>query len=94
MLTVLLLFTAGAPAFAGNMDQAAPGQAESMDDVPMIIDVLVLRPMGFASCVIGLAASIIALPFALPSKSTDKVYQTLIVEPFQYTFMRPLGKSK
>jgi len=63
-----------------------PSQEDNLNDVLIIIDILIIRPAGLASCLIGLAASVIALPFALPSHSTDKVYKALIEEPFSYTF--------
>ena len=36
--------------------------------------------------------SIVSLPFALTSGSTGDAWTGLIVDPFEYTFTRPLGK--
>ncbi len=82
------------PAFAEGVDRQIPVRESGEDDIPIIIDVLILRPVGLATCVIGLAASIVAMPFAIPSNSTEKVYRALIAEPFYYTFKRPLGKNR
>ena len=65
------------------------------DDTPgggvMIADLVMVRPLGFAALVIGAAASILATPFALASGSTGKVYDKLVVEPYQFSVCRPLG---
>jgi hypothetical protein len=56
-------------------------------------DALLARPAGMATCVIGLAVSLVALPFALASgsQSRSNLYKGLIAEPFEFTFKRPLG---
>ena len=78
---------------AEEIDSHISIQESGQDDIPVIIDVLVLRPVGLATCVVGLVASVVAMPFAISSGSTDKVYRALIAEPFNYTFKRPLGKN-
>ena len=93
-LTAALLWPAcGSAVFAGNTEESIPEEQIETEDIPVIIDVLILRPVGLASCVVGLAAAVIALPFAIPSGSMKKVSQALIEEPFYYTFKRPLGKN-
>lgn len=57
----------------------------------VIFDTLILRPLGLALMPVEFAVAIVALPFAALSHSADTVVQTLIVEPFEYTFERPLG---
>jgi hypothetical protein len=93
-LTVALLMSAcGQAAFAGRTEESMPDRQSQADDIPVIIDVLILRPVGLVGCVVGLVAAVIALPFAIPSGSMDQVSQALIQEPFYYTFKRPLGKN-
>lgn len=59
----------------------------------MLADVVFARPVGFAALVLGTAASIVGLPFALMSCQTGKMYRKLVVEPYSYTFCRPLGEG-
>lgn len=92
-LAVMTISMTCGPAFAEGAGRSFPVQQNGVDDIPIIIDVLILRPVGLAACVVGLAAAVIAMPFALPSNSTDKVYRALIADPFNYTFKRPLGKN-
>lgn len=94
VLTIVLIFGIYAPVPAESMDMQPPDQEKGFDDIPVVIDVLILRPVGLATCVLGIAATIVAMPFALPSNSTKQVYQHLIADPFYYTFKRPIGKSR
>ncbi len=101
MLVVVGL--AGSPAFAGetsspplNPLNQVPTQIEeehysSESGELILVDALVLRPLGFAAFAVGLVGSLFTLPFAATSNSGDVVGKELIVEPFQYTFTRPLG---
>ena len=55
------------------------------------MDILLVRPVSLAAIVVGTAVFIVSLPFSIPSKSVGATAQTLIVEPFNYTFTRPIG---
>ena len=65
------------------------------DDVSaeaIIADGLLLRPGGLIATLVGSAVFVITLPFSIPTKSVEKAAQKLVVEPAQYTFVRPLGQ--
>jgi hypothetical protein len=85
--------------------QAAPNPAvdilyaDSMykkpnEDTSAFFDVMILRPAGALACLGGLVAAAFALPFALPTGSTEKTLKALVVDPFAYTFARPVGKNE
>jgi hypothetical protein len=93
LTAVLLMTVCGPAAFAGSPEGSMPDRQSEAEDIPVIIDVLVLRPAGLVACVVGLVSALIALPFAIPSDSMDEVSQVLIQEPYDYTFKRPLGKN-
>ena len=57
----------------------------------VIADAVIVRPVGIAAMVVGVAGAIVALPFAATSNSMDTIKQALILKPFDYTFRRPLG---
>jgi len=91
----IMMTVPGGYVMADDVDRRISIQENRQDDeIPVVIDVLILRPVGVATCVIGLVASVVALPFAIPSHSTEKVHRALILEPFYYTFKRPLGKNR
>lgn len=54
-------------------------------------DALVMRPAGLISCALGIGGFIVSLPFALTSQTQNQTFEGLVVEPFNYTFARPVG---
>ncbi|MEE9910510.1 MAG: hypothetical protein K4571_02200 [Deltaproteobacteria bacterium] len=70
---------------------AAPVLAAEPTAETIIPDVLLARPMGLTAMVLGSVIFIIALPVAIPSGSVKKVGQRLVVDPVEFTFVRPIG---
>jgi hypothetical protein len=71
---------------------SAPALAETPKDGMVIVaDVLLARPVGLVSIVLGSVMWVVALPFSLPSGSVDTASQLLVVDPCKFTFVRPLG---
>ncbi|GBE03709.1 hypothetical protein BMS3Abin09_00627 [bacterium BMS3Abin09] len=85
LLVIAMLFSA-APAFA------VP--SENIDAPDIIIDTLLLRPLGIVSTVFGGAFFVVSLPFAAITSSVGKSYELLVKDPFEYTFRRPLGQIR
>jgi hypothetical protein len=73
-----------APALA----ESGAGTGKGTD---MVLDLLILRPLGLLATGAGSAAFVISLPFTLPSGSVGTAACELVREPFLYTFSRPLG---
>ncbi len=65
--------------------------AADVDSASVAADVLVGRPLCFAATVVGSAFFVVALPFALFSKSVNKTADVLVGTPARATFTRPLG---
>jgi hypothetical protein len=57
----------------------------------MLIDLLVMRPLGLLATGVGSVAFVVSLPFTLPSGSVGSTACELVREPLAYTFTRPLG---
>ena len=70
---------------------AVPTMASEIDDADIIVDALVVRPVSFASIVVGSVIFVVVLPFSIPSHSVGTVGQQIVVAPARYTFVRPLG---
>jgi len=85
-ITIACLFFA---LCAGNVSGALP--EERPGAFAMVIDVPI-RILSLGLAMVGTAFFIVALPFALSSGSTGDTWDALVVEPFQFTFTRPLGK--
>ena len=67
------------------VEKESPGSGAMMIDVPV-------RFLSLGLTVVSTAIFIVALPFALASGSTRNAWDTLVVEPFEFTFTRPLGQ--
>ena len=86
IITISCLFLA---LVIGHASAAIP--EERPDGFAMVMDVPI-RLVSMGLMVIGTAVFIVSLPFALTSGSTGDAWTGLIVDPFEYTFTRPLGK--
>ena len=56
-----------------------------------IADVTLVRPGCFIATVVGSVFFVVALPFAAASGSVKETAHTLVVQPAQATFTRPIG---
>jgi hypothetical protein len=86
VLSLALLVTA-CPAPADDPNTISGDKATDM-----IVDLLVVRPVGLATTIVGTALTIVALPFTIPSGSVRESAELMIVSPAEYTFKRPLGQ--
>ena len=57
----------------------------------MVVDAVVMRPLGLAATVVGTVLTVVALPFTIPSGSVETSARELILRPAAYTFKRPIG---
>jgi hypothetical protein len=94
MLTLALALSLASPAAAasslGDSDDRATEKS-----VPIVFDVLVLRPLGLAMTALG--AVVYAFPVApltAITRPTDiaKPFKLLVATPARYTFVDPLGQ--
>jgi hypothetical protein len=86
-MALLLVVTVPAPV------QANEYGTESGDDVSIILDLVVLRPVGLVATVGGLLIFVGSLPISLPTLSVGKAFNALVVNPASYTFVRKLGEE-
>jgi hypothetical protein len=80
------------PASAGAEDQI-PIEAPRPSVWAMVLDAVILRPMGFAVLPVGIAAFIPAALLTAPG-GMDNVKEALelfVTAPAKYVFQRPLG---
>ena len=57
----------------------------------MLVDGVLVRPLGLGGLVLGAATWVVTLPFSALGGNVGEATQRLIVEPAQFTFTRPLG---
>jgi hypothetical protein len=85
-LIICTLAFAACPALA---DDAGTVSGDKGTD--MLVDALVIRPLGVVGTVLGAAATLVSLPFTIPGGNVGEAAHYMIVEPAEYTFNRPLG---
>ena len=66
-------------------DSDRPSSGAMMIDVP-------IRVLSLGLSVVSSVFFILALPFTLSSGSTGDAWETLVEDPFVFTFTRPLGQ--
>jgi hypothetical protein len=71
--------------------QVAAGAAREPGAAGMIIDGLVVRPLGLVATVLGTVAFIITLPFSAIGGNVEEAGEVLVVGPAAFTFTRCLG---
>jgi len=82
----LLLVPMVSPALAQNPVEVQEKTAEGM-----AADLVVLRPLGIVSTVLGSAVYVVGLIFSGPGGNASESADILVKEPAKFTFVRPLG---
>jgi hypothetical protein len=91
LLVLLAIGLVQLPAHAGTTTRYSTQERGNIPLDATLFDLLILRPMGIAACAVGIAASLVALPFAATTGAGSEVGDKLITEPFEWTFRRPIG---
>lgn len=92
VIAVLLVLAVAAPVFAQDRQYSPMSRrcsGLSGDDI--IWDLALLRPAGLAAMAVGAIVGVVTYPMAAITHSEDRYEQKLFVEPFEYTFVRPMG---
>ena len=72
---------------------ASESGKEIGDDVSILLDLVILRPVGLVATVGGVVIFVGSLPIALPTGSVGKAFNALVARPASYTFWRTLGEE-
>lgn len=54
-------------------------------------DIVIIRPIAIGCLILSTAAYVVALPFAALGGNAGDATQKMVVDPFNFTFRRPLG---
>ena len=57
----------------------------------MLADTVLVRVPMFVATVVGVVTFVVTLPFSALGGNMDEAGKTLVLEPAEYTFVRPLG---
>lgn len=89
-LALALLAVASAPAQAFER-KPQPEPIPWSELGPKVFDAAVLRPLGAVSTAVGGAFFVATLPLAAPSVGVRTSWDHFVMEPVDFTFLRPLG---
>lgn len=78
-----------APVLAAENHKDQPKHSPSAET--MVLDGLILRPLGMAATAIGTGVFLATLPFTALGGNTGQAGRTLVADPAKYTFDRCLG---
>jgi len=77
---------------------SSAGHAQAVDETPsalaMTTDALLLRPLLFATTIVGGAVYVVSVPFAAMGGNAKEAGQVLFLEPAKATFVRCLGCTR
>ncbi len=92
-LTMLFLIIS----LVGYPLSALPATVEQNTDIAqsspeaMTIDLFLARPLGLVATLCGTVVFVVSSPFSALGGNTGQAWDTLVVNPAEYTFHRPLG---
>lgn len=94
LVTYLMVFTLA----LGSLSITTPASAGETYDFNtkpgggyILLDTLIMRPVMLAGTVVGAATFLVTLPFSALGGNVGDSAETLVLEPAEYTFLRPLG---
>ena len=91
LLTSALILTQAAPALAVTTMHSPENEPSA---VPVLIDAMILRPVGMLVTAIGAMGFCMVAPFVAITRPTDlgKPFNALVVAPARFTWVDPLGR--
>jgi hypothetical protein len=87
VLLALVFFPLAPAALAQDRLQAPVGSGEEM-----MADLVLARPAGIVSTVVGTGLFIVSLPFSALGGNVQDAWDHLVEDPARFTFQRPLGR--
>jgi hypothetical protein len=89
---LVLAATLVAPVGPAGATAISGGQVED-HTVPVVLDALILRPLGLVATAAGSVLFLVAAPIVAITRPTDirKPFNTLVMLPARFTFVDPLG---
>jgi hypothetical protein len=69
------------------------GQGGAEDEVPVVFDAFLMRPLGLITTALGCTFWAASTPILAITRPTDmhKTFKSLVINPARFTFVDPLG---
>ncbi len=85
LIAAFALFFAGTPCVHAK---------ENVDPASILVDAVVVRPVGVVVTLVSAVVFVVALPFAAAANRVPETAENLIAKPARVMFCRPLGNFK
>jgi hypothetical protein len=86
----IILMLISAP--SGAMATLPPSCRDSRIEADsMVVDALLVRPLGIITTVAGFGLFLVSAPFSLLGRNAGQAWENLVLNPVRFTFVRPLG---
>ncbi|OYV76954.1 MAG: hypothetical protein B7Z66_06740 [Chromatiales bacterium 21-64-14] len=82
----------GLPGVAAAYNSGGGMRSEHASADSMVADLLLIRPAAAIGTFITTGVFVVSLPFSLLGGNVGEAAHLLVVEPAEYTFVRPLGE--
>ncbi|MCG6908899.1 MAG: hypothetical protein LJE94_02105 [Deltaproteobacteria bacterium] len=87
LLVVFVTVSLAATGFA-----QADMQGDEITTEEMMVDALLVRPLGIVATILGAGLFVVSLPFSLLGRNVGEAGTKLVADPAKFTFVRPLGE--
>lgn len=87
LVTAVFFFVSSQQSLAASDKVTTPPTEPGL----MTADIALARPAGVLATVAGFAIFVVSSPFSAMGGNTKEAWQSLVAEPANYTFKRPLG---
>ena len=91
-LVVFMLLMSPLSVLAAHDEDVIKLKKRSPDQGAIVADLVIARPLGLVATIAGSVVFIVAAPFAALGDNTDETLQSLVKNPAEYTFKRPIGR--
>jgi hypothetical protein len=93
IIAIVLYGIVGLPPIVWAQDKYNPQQMETKPTgTEIMFDLIVMRPLGMAGLALGTTLFAATLPFLIVTQSVENAADTLVDEPFKFTFVRGMGQ--
>ena len=88
----LILSLIISPIYWGTGAAGTNNQGGQNDPMAMTVDLVLCRPLGFVAMLGGTLVFVVSSPFSALGGNIEEAWDSLVVNPAEYTFKRPLGE--
>ncbi len=91
-MAIFLIIAFATVSLATNSFAQAAMEGSEITTEEMVVDALLVRPLGLIAIILGAGIFVISLPFSLLGRNVGEAGSKLVGDPAVFTFVRPLGE--